>query len=164
MASFVFNISKGNFFSGAADWDTSSIKGLLVDNAGTAAPDRDNDHVLQVLNSVANNELNTTGYTRGPGSTSRKTLTNAAVIVDDTNDRAVLRADRLLWDDGPGIGGGVTAKGVLIYRHVSGSDDTLNIPICWFDDGGFPFVTNGGSLTVQWANTVGILGDVCYVT
>lgn len=144
----VYNIAKGRFTAGTLDWDTTDIRVALIEGAiVSGAYDPDLDNIAAVF--AASAEAAGTGYVR-------KTLDNRVVTVDDTNNRATLFGDALVWS-GANFG---TARAILVYIHVDGTDAN-DIPIS-FHDAGFPIVTNGGDLTVNWAGA----GDdeVLYLT
>lgn len=141
MANFVFNQAKLRMQTGALDWDSDTIKEALITGSGT--PSADDDTVAAVLATAS--EANGTGYASGPGGSGRKTLSCSAAV-DDANDRSdVTIASRTYTS----ISLAATVKGRLIYEHISGSDDALNIPLLWIDTvSGLPFTTNGSDLTV----------------
>lgn len=163
MASFLFNKFKQRIGDGTIDWDGTSagvIRAALADN-GTmgSAPDKDVDTMSSVFSS-ANYEINGTGYTRGFGSSSRKQLT-CSTAEDDTNDRATYKAADLLWDDsGNGINAGTVKAVILFYQPSAAASDADCIPIAYIDSGGFPITTNGGSLTIKFAENSGGVGVV----
>lgn len=146
MSNFLYNVAKKMAWDGTLDIDASStVKMALI--AGTAAADPDKATVSAVVAATA--ELSTTGYASGPGGAGRKTLT-MTVSQDDTNDRADAASNSQTWT-------AVSASGaphdkinkVLIYKHASGSDDTLNFPIANIDTAtGLPLSLNGSDVTV----------------
>lgn len=141
MSSVLYNIAKAGIENGSIDLDTNTIKALLI--TGTPAINVDHDDVAAVL--AANAEASGTGYASGPGGAGRKTVT-VSVAVDDTNDRSDATIAATSWS---AILLGATIKAVLYYKHVSGTDDTLNIPIAITDAAtGLPFTTNGSDLNL----------------
>jgi hypothetical protein len=160
--SIVFNIAKQRLMNGLLDLDSDTIKVSLANNTYTAPSDAafaDYDTLAAIYTGTILQEATGTGYTGGAGGSGRKTLASVSVDVDDANNRSVFKAADVLWDDGPGISAG-TIQGALVYEHGSGSDDSLNIPICWVNTGGFPIVTNGGSLKIKWAENASGIGVV----
>jgi hypothetical protein len=47
-----------------------------------------------------------------------------------------------------------TAAAIIVIREFGGADATS--PLICYIDGGFPVITNGGDLTVQW-DAVGVM-------
>lgn len=145
MANVVYNIAKGNLLNDLLDTDIASgavFKVLLIE--GTTAPDPDHDTVAAVLAAAA--ELTATGYGDGPGGAGRITL-NFTVTVDDTNNRADAVTDALTpgWT---GLDNGAIDQ-FLIYRHTSGTDDSLNIPVACIDTAtGLPLTLNGSDVNL----------------
>lgn len=139
MASLIYNLFKQKIADGTIDWDTAVIRAMLVTSGYTA--DADHDFVNSGPDA---NELSGTGYTR-------KTLTTRTVVLVDASDRAELRCDdSVVWS---AINAGTAAAAVL-YVQVGGDDTTPgdDILVAYIDSGGFPIVTNGGDLTIDWNN------------
>lgn len=136
MASVVFNIAKGGLCSGSIDWDTNTIKAILCMTNTTADTEIDVDTVggLTTLD-----ESDATGY-------ARVTLTNAAVNVDDANDRAELDGDDVVFS---GLSGDATRdyQGVLLYKHVTNDADSIPIAFIDFSD---DITSAATSVTVPW--------------
>jgi hypothetical protein len=128
MANTVYNIFKTNLLNDILGTDIASgktFKVLLI--SGSTAPNPDHATVSAVLAAAA--ELSgATGYTGGPGGSGRKTIT-FTVTQDDTNDRTDAVSGTASWT-GTNTG---TVRQLLIYRHESGTDDTLNIPVACID-------------------------------
>jgi len=143
MASLVFNVGKTVIADGTVDLLTDVLRVMLVDS--TYVPDADDAHI-GIASGARAAELSGSGYVADG-----ELLSNRAVNQDDGNDRAEFddTAD-MTWT---GIDAG-TAAAAVIYLD-SGTDST-SWPICYIDTGGFPVVTNGGDLTIQW-NAEGIL-------
>jgi len=108
-------------------------------------PDADDAHI-GIATGARAAELSGAGYTADG-----ELLSSRAVNQDDGNDRAEFddTAD-MTWT---GISAG-TADAAVIY--IDSGTDSTSYPICYIDTGGFPVVTNGGDLTIQW-NAEGIL-------
>lgn len=126
------SFNRGKARLATTPWATGDFRVLLVDD--TYAFDKAHNTVSQVVAG----ELSGTGYVR-------KALANQSVSEDDTNNRALLKADPVLWED---INAGEAAA-AIVYEHISDTDDTLNHLISYFDSG-FPKVTNGGDLDLGW--------------
>jgi len=140
MASFVYTEAKRALLAGELDMDTHDIRVMLVDSTTTADTEEDATTISGI---TTLGELSGTGY-------ARVALANEAVAADNANDRGEFDADDAAWT---GIDAG-TAQAALVFRHVT--NDTDSVPIAYIDTGGFPIVTNGGNLTIQW-NAEGIL-------
>lgn len=152
MADFAYN-------RGSADlWDTLQPVDLIVDTirvmlvTSSYVADRDNDLVdAGGANDPVDHELSGTGYVSGHANSGRKTLASKTITVDKPNDRTEFDAADVVW---PGINAGTAAQAEI---HKEGSaDDTTARLLCHVDSGGFPLVTNGTDLTIQW-NTEGVL-------
>lgn len=143
----IYNKAKTLLMNGQLNLLNDTIKVMLVNSS--YAPDPDDDYVGN--SGVASAEVSGTGYVGGYGGSGRKILTNKVITEDDTNDRAYFDADDVTW---AGINAGTIAAAVLIKEGVT--DDNTSLLIAYIDQGGFPVITNGGDLTIQW-NTDGIL-------
>ena len=150
MAALVYNRAKKEIMDGTIDLLTDTLKIMLVTSSYVA--DTDHDFVDEAgANDPIDHELSGSGYTAGFGGSGRKTLSSNAVSEDDANDRAEFddTAD-ITWT---AINAG-TAAAAILYKH--NTSDTDSVLIAYIDTGGFPVVTNGGDLTIQW-NAEGIL-------
>lgn len=149
MASLVYNRAKKEILDGTMDLLTDVLKIMLVTSSYVADPD--NDFVEEGVDDANEHELSGTGYGAGFGGSGRKTLSGKGVTEDDANDRAEFDdSGDITWT---GINAG-TAAAAILYKHITA--DTASILIAYIDTGGFPVVTNGGDLTIQW-NAEGIL-------
>lgn len=84
-------------------------------------------------------ELSGTGY-------SRFTLSSGKTITyDAANDRVEIDAVDAAWT---AIDAGTAAQATVFSQ--TGGADTARRMICNVDTGGFPIVTNGGDLSLQW--------------
>ncbi len=150
MAPLVYNRAKAEIMDGTIDLLSDVLKIMLVTSSYVA--DADNDFVDEAgANDPIDHELTGTGYVAGFAGSGRKTLSGKVVSEDDANDRAEFddTAD-ITWT---GIDAG-TAAAAILYKHITA--DTASVLIAYIDTGGFPVVTNGGDLTIQW-NAEGIL-------
>ena len=139
MASFITNRAKAGFTNGELDWDTDTIKVLLVTSANDADADDDFIGAIGTLG-----ELSGTGYAAGFGGAGRKSLATKSVEQDETNDRANLKADNVTWS---AIDAG-TAASVLVVKEVTNDADSILIARIDITS----VVTNGGDLTIKWDN------------
>lgn len=141
MASKIFNYAKQQFANGGIDWDTHDIRAILCMSNTTC--DTAND-AINTVDDLTLDECDGANYVR-------KALSNEAVNLDDTNDRAECDADDVTWT-ALGVGTRAT-QGVLLIKHVT--NDTDSIPIAWIE-----FASNvthdGTNFQIQW-NSEGIL-------
>lgn len=93
------------------------------------------------------NQLSGTGYTANGESLGVQTVTQ-----DDTDNEGVFDANDVTWT---AIDAG-TADSATLHSWTGTAGTSLLI--CNIDTGGFPIVTNGGDLTIQW-NSEGILNS-----
>lgn len=149
MASLVYNRAKKEILDGTIDLLSNTIKLMLVTSSYVA--DDAHDFVEEAADDANEHELTGTGYDPGFAGSGRKTLAAKVISEDDANNRGEFddTAD-VTWT---GIDAG-TAAGVIVYKHLT--SDLLSVLIAYIDTGGFPIVTNGGDLTIQW-NAEGIL-------
>jgi hypothetical protein len=150
MANVVYNTAKNLFATAQLDWDDNSttvIRLLLHDSTSTYTANPDHNFVSDVVGANGGVEMSGTGYTR-------KDVATRTSTKDTTDDRAELDAADITWT---AINAG-TAKAAIIYKQTGGDDTTPanDDLICYIDTGGFPIVTNGGDLTIQWS-TNGII-------
>ena len=144
MASFVYNRAAKEILDGTIDLVAHTIKVMLVTSSYVA--NRDNDFVdAGGANDPIDHELSGTGYGAGFGGSGRKTLANKAFSEDDPNDRGEF--DNTLDLTWTAINAG-TAAAAIVYRHNTA--DTDSVLIAYIDSGGFPIVTNGGDLSINW--------------
>jgi len=104
-------------FEGLIDFDTDTIKAMLVTSVYTPNQDT-HDNVDDVTNEVVG-----TGYTAGG-----QTLANCAIAVDSVNDRVEFDADNPSWANST-----ITARGMVIYKDT-GTPGTSPL-ICYIDFG-----------------------------
>jgi hypothetical protein len=142
--SLIFNRGKKELLDGTIDLVNDTIKAMLVTSSYT--PNADDDFAT----APAAQELSGTGYQAGFAGTGRKTLGTKTFSEDDPNDRGEFLAANLTWT---GISAG-TAAAVVLYKHLT--SDAASVLIAYIDSGGFPKVTNGGDLSINW-NAEGIL-------
>lgn len=151
MASLIYNEAKRKFLDGTLDLTSDTIKVMLVTSAYVANVD---DVFVDEAgaNEPIDEELTGTGYAAGHGNSGRLTLANKAFSTDDANDRGEF--DNTADATWTGIDAG-TAAAVIVHREGT-ANDTTALLIAYIDTGGFPVVTNGGDLTIQW-NAEGII-------
>lgn len=125
-----------------------TFKILLIQAVGSSPNNPDDPTratVAAILNGTIATEFNDTGYTPGPGSTSRRTLTNVDFVQDGANTRLEFDFDDpATWT---ALGGTQSVVAALVYIHTSDADDTLNIPYTYHDIADTQ--TNGQDFTLQ---------------
>jgi hypothetical protein len=148
-ASFVYNTAAGDMWQDIVDLINDTIKVGLSTSVHTV--DRDDDFLDDgTASDFSSGELTGTGYTAGFGGAGRKTLASKTITVDKTNDRAEFDAADVTWT---AITAGTAAQATLLKEITNDAASKL---IANVDTGGFPVVTNGGDLTIQW-NVEGVL-------
>ncbi len=149
MAVITYNRGRALVADGSIDLLTAVLKIMLVTSSYIA--NKNDDFVEEGVDDANEHELSGTGYVAGFAGSGRKTLAAKVVTEDDPNDRAEFddTAD-ITWT---AINAG-TAAAAILYHHLT--SDLLSTLIMYNDSGGFPIVTNGGDLTIQW-NAEGIL-------
>lgn len=148
MAVLTYNQGRTDIGDGTIDFLTQTIKIMLVTSSYVA--NKNDQFVEEGANDANEHELSGTGYTAGFAGSGRKTLATKAVNKDDPNDRDEWDADDITWT---GIDAGTAAAAIMYFHNTADTDSVL---IAYIDSGGFPIVTNGGDLTIQW-NVEGIL-------
>jgi hypothetical protein len=125
-----------------------TIKAMLVTSGYVFDP----DHLVVADTSPGSNELSGTGYVAGFAGAGRKTLGSGALALDLVGDRASYDAADLTWT---AITAGTAAALILYLSKTSDSDSPL---LAYIDSGGFPKVTNGSDLQIQWSSSpLGVL-------
>jgi len=137
MANALYGLARQSFLSQspAMDWDTDTIKDMLVDTGNYTVSI--NTHQYMNTNTLAAAAKVGTPQTLGS-----KTVTLGVADADDVTHTAVTGASVeaiVLWKDGGG--GGTTA---------SGTTDPL---IAYIDTAtGLPVTPNGGDISITWDN------------
>lgn len=136
MVDVVYNSFSTNILSGLFDLREAGddVKVALVESGYT--PNRDTHEFFSDIT----NELSGTGYTAGGNPIDSQTVTQ-----DNTDNEGVFDGLDVTWT---GIDAG-TAAGMVLYVDT-GTPATSRL-IAFQDSGGFPTVTTGADLTVQWA-------------
>lgn len=125
MASLVYNHMLNELTNAAIDFDTNTIKCMLV--TSTYAPDKDTHHFRT---SVTNEVGNSGTYAAGG---SALTVTNTE---DDTNDRTDITFDPISWTSAT-----ITARAAVIYKDTGAA--ATDILIAYVDFGSDVSSTNG---------------------
>lgn len=136
MANFFYLPAKLKLANGTIDPDNDDLRLLLVKG------DHDSANTDEFLGDFADlDECDGTGYTPGPGGSGRKVLGSKSWSLDTPNEWAEMQCAALTWTAIAAGAGPCTAA--ILYLHVSGSDDSLNPAIAYFDEGGFPYTFTG---------------------
>jgi hypothetical protein len=122
------------------NWETSVFRALLERSTSAYTPDPDHVDVADLTGLV---ELTAAGY-------SRQTLATPTVTQDDPNDRVELGCDTINFGN---VAAGQTAKAIIVYQQVGGSDatpaDDILVAYIDTDSGGLlPVATGGGAFQV----------------
>ena len=139
----VYNRGKFIIMDGSLDWVNDTIQALLVDSTYTYDPDH---------NFVADisGELTDASY-------SRQILGNKGVTEDDTNDAAVMTADRVDF----GALTNETPAGIVLFKFVTNDADS---PLISFSDAGFGATANGAGFVVNGegvSNNIWVVAEDC---
>lgn len=95
-------------FKGNVNWETDTIKAMLLDVNHTLNPDHD------FVADIVANEVSDPSY-------SRVTLTNRSLQVDDTNDQGEGHADNPVWQNLDVV----TIDYVAFYKEVTDDTDSI---------------------------------------
>lgn len=149
MSDFHYTEAAKQIYDQTLDMLVDTIKVGL--STSTHVPNRDNDFLDESgADDFVDGELSGTGYTSGFGGSGRKTLGSKTIVVDKANDRAEFDAADVTWT---AISAGTAAQ-ITLLKEIT--NDAASLTIANVDSGGFPIVTNGGDLTIQW-NAEGII-------
>jgi hypothetical protein len=150
MVDLVYNEAKLRIASGSINLLTDPIKVMLVSNV--YIPDADHTFVDDGTElSPINFELDDTGYIAGFGSDDRLPLAGRSLVRDDDTDRIRLFADSLSWNP---ISAGIAGAAILIKEDTGDDQSPL---IAYIQSGGFPILTDGGELEIQFNTLNGVL-------
>lgn len=147
MASFVYGpgalaMVLGSGVTNTLDFLNQTIQVGL--STSTHVPDRDDNFLDDGgANDFIDGELSGTGY-------SRQTLGSKTVAYDNANNRVEFDAADTVFT---GINAGTAAQATVHRDNTTDATSTLMANV---DSGGFPVVTNGGDVTIQW-NVEGIV-------
>jgi hypothetical protein len=134
-------IANGTF----GDLDNIDLRVALLMAGNNAASVRD---TASLLTHITLDESDSSNY-------ARQALASEALTADTANDRIELTASANVWTS-LAVGGAIT--GALVYKHVGA--DSANIPLAYYDDGGFPQTPTGLDFTVTWSSE-GLLQLLC---
>ena len=130
MADVVFNSAKVDLANGNIDWVNDTIKVMLVNGY---TPDQD---AHNFIDDVSGDEISGTGYTAGG-----KALANKTNTQDNTNNRAKLDADDVVWTNST-----LTADGAVYYKDT-GTPSTS--PVLKYLDFGGAKSSTADDFTIQ---------------
>lgn len=143
---FIYNQAKYLLAAGTLDLLNDNIAAILVSVDYTGANATPNADVLDsgAAGNVASYELTTatvTGY-------ARVLLTGRAAVETDASNTACFVASNTTFTS---LASGNTVGGVILIKDTGAN--TTSPLIAFFDITNTP--TNGGDITIQWANTAG---------
>lgn len=147
MASFLYGrgglrLIIGNAQTPTIDWLGDTIQ--LGLSTSTHVPNKDDTFLDDAgADDFVDGELSGTGY-------SRQTLAGKTLVYDAANDRVEFDANDVTFT---AINAGTAAQATL---HRDNTTDATSPCLGNIDTGGFPVVTNGGDVIVQW-NASGII-------
>lgn len=136
MASKIYGSLIAKVFNKEVDWDSDSIKVLLVSSAYTP-----NQDTHDYLDDVVANEVSGAGYTAGG-----QALTSKTVTYDAANNVTVLDAADVTWASST-----ITARYAVVYDD-SGATNAQKALIGYVDFGSDQSSTNG-NFTLTWDAT-----------
>lgn len=143
MADFHYNEAAKKVYDQTLDMLVDVIKVGL--STSVHVPIRNDDFLDESgADDFIDGELSGTGYTAGFGNSGRRTLVSKSIVVDKPNDRAEFTAANLTWTS---IDAGTAAQATVLKEITN---DAASITIANIDSGGFPIVTNGGDLSINW--------------
>jgi hypothetical protein len=128
MASNLYNPGLEKLLSNSIDYDSDTIKVILVDTNHTF------DKTDEFVSDIVANEASGTGY-------SRKTLANKSQTLDTANDRVEFDADNPTYT---ALDAGTIAS-VVIFKEVTNDADSPLIANIDFPD----LVTNGSDVELR---------------
>ncbi len=131
MANAMYNATKKYILNGAIDWDTSTIKVMLV--TSSYSPNIDTH---DFRDDVTANEITGTGYTAGG-----YTITTPTVTQDNTNDRGVFDSEDPTWSTAT-----ITARACVLYRARGGASSADEVLGYW--DFGSDITSTAGTFTI----------------
>ncbi len=141
MASGIYNLFKqyvlDNTTNGRIDWDTDTIKVMLVTSSYT--PNFDTHNFADDVTS----EVSGTGYTAGGA-----TLASPVITLDTTNDRVDVDFADTSWTSST-----ITARGAVIYKSTGTASTS---PLFAYLDFSTDQVSSNGTFLIQW-NASGVL-------
>lgn len=133
MATEISNHFKFQLVSGLVDFDTDSMKIVLMSNSFTF----DKDTHATYANVSASELATANGYTQNT-----KTLAGIAITEDDTNDRAGITWSNVSWTASGGSIG--PSNGAIIFDDTT-VDDTV---VGYIDFGSAQTATDGGNFNI----------------
>ncbi len=139
MANFIYNEAKRAVAEAELDFGSggSTFKVALV-MTNTTTDTEDDVNLMNGFTTL--DEMDGSGY-------SRQTIASQTVGEDAGNNRAYFDASDITFTS---LGAGTRqVQAAILYKHVGA--DSSNIPIAFYDTGGFPFTANGGNVTIQWS-------------
>jgi hypothetical protein len=132
MASVFPNTFFKHIMNGGIDFDTDTIKVMLLDSSHS-----NNIDTQEFIDDVSTNEVSGTGYTAGGA-----TLGSVVVSADTTDDEGVVDAADTTWSSST-----ITAHYAAIYKDTGTAGTS---PIALILDLGADKSSSAGDFTIQW--------------
>jgi hypothetical protein len=148
MASFsygqgVLRLLRGSTATTPIDWIGDTVKCGL--SSSTHVPNKDDQFVDDGgADDFTDGELSGTGYVIGFGNAGRKSIGSKTMAYNAANDRVELDGADVSWT---AISAGTAAQATVLKEGTTNTDSPVLGNV---DTGGFPVVTNGGDVTIQW--------------
>ena len=136
MASKVYGSLLAKVFNKEVDWDTDTIKVMLLSSSYT--PNQDTHDYLE---DVVANEVTGTGYTAGG-----QTLTGKTITYDGASNTTVLDANDVSWSNST-----INARYAVLYDDAGGTNATK--PLIGYIDFGSDQSSTNGAFTITWDAT-----------
>ncbi len=150
MAGFVFNQYRDGIVQGNLEAllpTAGSYPKLLLEDASSSYTPNDADNTLANVVSRGFAECGA-----GTGTAyARATVTSLAVVREDASARVRITADDSVF---PGLNG-LTVRAALFVLDPGGGPTSI-VVIAYWNGAGFPLVTDGRDLTIQW-DALGLL-------
>lgn len=134
MANALYDSGRQGFLDGSIDWDTATIKAILIDTA---------DYTIDLATHDNLNDVPAAARVATSGALSSKTTTGGVADAADVTFSAVagdsVEAIVLVQTSAPAGGADVAESAQRLVAYI----DTAT---------GLPVTPNGGDITVQWDN------------
>lgn len=133
---FTYNNAKHLLGSGSINLSSDDLRVALVMSNSTADTEDDASNLAAI---TTLDEMDGANY-------ARVALAGETFTKDAANNRSEFDADDVVFLS---LGAGTRqVKGALIYKHVDGTAAN-DIPVAYYDGGGFPFDATGSDVTLQ---------------
>ena len=145
----IYDEAAAEIFRADIDFETDTFKVLLVDTDSTA----DTEEVLTVSAFTDLSEADGSGY-------ARQTLANVTVTKASASSRIEVTADASSFASLGANSSTLNNLGAVIYVVRGGDVDSSNLPLAFYDGGGFPFTPSGATIEITWDASGFVRGDI----